>query len=258
MSKTVAIVQARMSSTRLPGKVLYTIAGLSMISLIFKRLCLSKTIDSVILATGEGPANDALAVAAQDAGYLVYRGSEDDVLDRYAEAAHQENAEVIVRVTADCPLVDPAVIDRVVAYREAHDLDYCTNVYPPSWPDGLDVSVFTRKTLEAAHREATLRSEREHVVPWMWKQSPLEGGHRLSAANIACETDLSHHRWTVDETADYHFIKALATELGPHDIISSGYQEVLEAIERSPTLSAFNTKIPRDAGLAKSREEDLH
>lgn len=256
MSKTVAIIQARIASTRLPGKVLYEIAGRSMIGLVFERLSRSKTINQAMLATGEGAENDALETVVRDLGYKVFRGAENDVLARYAGAAKQENADVIIRITADCPLLDPQVIDDVVTYRKDRSLDYCTNVIPPTWPDGLDVSAFTRETLEAANREANLHSEREHVVPWMWAQSPLEGGTLLSAANLPSEQDLSHHRWTVDEASDFRFIRALSRELGPDGIATCNYLDVLEVLEHNPNLADFNTGIVRDAGLAKSREED--
>src|SRR5690606_21487233 len=123
-------------------------------------------------------------------------GSEDDVLARYAGAAEAAAADVIVRLTGDCPFADPEVIDDLVAWRDREGLDYVTNVLPPTWPDGLDCSVFTRATLEAAAANAQLPSEREHVVPWMWVNSDVQGGGRLRAGNRAAPENLSSYRWT--------------------------------------------------------------
>lgn len=253
MSRTVAIVQARIASSRLPGKVLYELAGRPLICLMIDRLERSARLDDIVVATGDGKANDAIASVLKERDVAVFRGSESDVLARYAGAAAAHDADIVVRLTADCPLMDADVVDRMIAARERDGLDFCTNVLPPSWPDGLDVAVFTSAALDAAHCEATLESDREHVVPWMWRQSNLEGGTRLRAANISAETPCPGHRWTVDEAADYRMVRALAAELGPEQMVKAGYREIVELLERRPEIRAINTGIGRDEGLAKSR-----
>lgn len=257
MSRTVAIIQARLGSARLPGKVLYELAGRPMIGLMVERVRRAQVLDEVVLAIADGPANDALARVAEELGIPVHRGPEQDVLARYAGAARVADADVIIRLTGDCPLADPDVITAVTEQRGSGGLDYCTNVYPPSWPDGLDVSAFTRKTLEWADREAKLPSEREHVVPWMWAQSSLEGGTVLSAANVPCPQDMSAHRWTVDSAGDYAMMRALAGHLGSQGLVQAGWREIAATLDAHPELSALNADEIRDEGLAESRKHDV-
>ena len=202
-----------MASTRLPGKVLYEVAGRPLILFMIERVRRVSELDDVVIATSENEENDALAAAASDAGVSVFRGSEDDVLERFDGAAADQEADLIVRLTGDCPITDPEVISAVIQQRAADDLDYCCNVKPETWPDGLDVSVFTRETLARANREATLPSEREHVVPWMWRMSSLEGGALLRAGNLRAPEDLSKLRWTIDDARDYQMLRTLAARM---------------------------------------------
>ncbi len=254
--KTVAIIQARLGSTRLPGKVLFEVAGRSMIGLMIERLRRARTLDEIVLATGDGPMNNALGHAVAALGIPVFRGPEGDVLARFAGAAQAHGADVIVRLTGDCPLMDPEVVDLVVRTRAEGGYDYVTNVKPPTWPDGMDVSVFTREVLAAAQAEARLPSDREHVVPWMWRQSSLEGGTRLTAENVAADRDLSGFRWTVDEAPDFEFLSALAGELGPEGMVRAGYRDILGLLERRPDIQALNQGCVRDAGYAQSLAGD--
>lgn len=256
MSRTVAIIQARMASTRLPGKVLYELAGRPMIALQIERARRTPGLDEVVLATSDRPENDGLAQIAAALGIAVYRGSEDDVLARYAAAAAEHRADIVVRLTGDCPLSDPDVIGMVLACRADRDLDYCTNVHPPTWPDGLDASAFTRAALERASAAARLPSHREHVVPWMWKNSPLEGGSELRAANVACPEPSSDQRWTVDDPADYLMMRALAEALGPRGMLEAGWRQILALLRSRPEIAGINAKGVRDAGLARSRASD--
>jgi len=256
MSRTVAIIQARLNSSRLPGKVLYELAGRPAVVLLIERIRRTAGIDEVVLATGDNAGNVALAEIITTLGVPVFMGPENDVLSRFALAAEEFSAENIVRLTGDCPFADPEVIGSVIAAREADDLDYCTNVHPPTWPDGLDVSVFTRNTLDMANREASLPSEREHVVTWMWKQSPLEGGSTLRAANIPCPENLSAARWTLDYAADYRMLRAVAAKLGPASVINAGWRDILAVLERHPEIAEMNRDVERDAGLALSLEMD--
>ncbi len=256
MSRTVAIIQARMQSTRLPGKVLLDLAGRPMLRLMVERLRRARRLDAICLASDEQPANDVLAAFGKNAGLLVHRGEVDDVLARYAGAAVTANADVIVRVTADCPFIDPVIIDELIELRDRERLDYCTNVLPPTWPDGLDVSVFTRALLETASREAALASEREHVVPWMWENCTLKGSQRYRAANLSAPRDFSNHRWTVDERNDYEFTQALAARLGDK-VITAGWRDIMNAVEQPPALAGINRHITRDEGYRRSLAQDM-
>ena len=178
------------------------------------------------------------------------------MLHRYAGAAEKFSADVVVRLTGDCPLADPAIIDDMILLRKDRNYDYVTNVKPPTWPDGLDVSVLKRSVLVEADAEAELTSDREHVVPWMWRHTVLEGGDRFSAENVAAPEDLSSHRWTIDESKDYLFLKALVRELGEDRIVNASWWDILDVIVRNPNLGRINMQINRDAGYLKSIQDD--
>jgi len=252
MSRTVAIIQARLRSSRLPGKVLYELGGRPMIAVMVERVRRTVGLDKIVLATGADPDNDPLAAIAEALGLPVYRGPEDDVLARYAGAAAAHGADIVVRLTGDCPLADPAVIGAVIARRAANKLDYCTNVKPPTWPDGLDVSVFTRALLERAAAQATRTVEREHVVPWMWDHVSFGNAGQFSGGNVPCPEDLAAERWTVDSAADYLMLRALATQLGPDDLVSAGWRRILEVLRANPDIRAINAGGIRDEALLKS------
>ena len=254
--KTVAIVQARIRSERLPGKVLYELGGRPLIAFMLDRIRRTQGIDEIVIATGDDPANAVLLGLAGDLGVTTFQGSEKDVLSRFADAARATAADRIVRLTGDCPFSDPAVIAALLTLQQEQGLDYCCNVLPPTWPDGLDASVFTRDVLEQADKEAALPSEREHVVPWIWKHCTLHGGNRFKAANMACAEDLSAERWTIDDPADYLMFRALCSELGAERLIAAGWREILDVMRNSPAIGRINAGIARDAGLAKSRAED--
>lgn len=254
--KTVAIIQARIRSERLPGKVLYEMGGRPLIAFMLERIRRTAGLDEIVIATGDDAANAALLGMARDLGVTTVEGPEKDVLARFAIAARATRADRIIRLTGDCPFSDPAVIEALLDLQARDGLDYCCNVLPPTWPDGLDASVFTRDVLEQADREADLPSEREHVVPWMWKNCTLHGGDRFTAANLACDEDLSSQRWTIDDPKDYLMFRALCAELGPERLLAAGWREILSVMRDSPTIGRINAGIVRDEGLAKSRAED--
>ena len=236
--------------------MLYELAGFPMIAFMIKRVKRAAEVDDVVLATGDGPENDALEAIATKLAIQVFRGSEDDVLSRYLGAATMSAADVIVRLTGDCPLADPQVISAVINHRAEHSLDYCSNVKPPSWPDGLDVSVFTFDTLSLAAQEAHLRSEREHVVPWMWKESSLENGTRLRAGNVPAPHDMSGARWTVDDARDYMMLRTLADTMGDERLLNADWLEIMDCTNAHPQIASLNAGIKRDEGLARSRAAD--
>jgi spore coat polysaccharide biosynthesis protein SpsF len=199
--KTLIIVQARMTSTRLPGKVLQPLAGEPMLTRLVDRLRRVKHADGLVIATTTNATDDPIAALCAEQGVPCHRGSEHDVLSRYADAAGLHGAEVVVRITSDCPLIDPALIDQVIAVYEEGDSDYVSNMLPPTWPYGMAVEVFSASALTQAHAEATQAAEREHVTPFLYWHP-----ERYRLRNVASPVDLSHHRWTVDTPEDYALV----------------------------------------------------
>ena len=167
--KTVAIVQARMGSVRFPGKTMRTICGTPMIGLLLKRLASAKLIDQIVLATSEASCNELLSAYVRKLGYTVFRGDENDVLDRYYQAAKEVYADSIVRITGDCPLIDPILVDAVIAKFLDSSVDYAANKLPPTFPDGLDCEVFSFQSLDLAWNETRTPYEREHVTPYLYE-----------------------------------------------------------------------------------------
>lgn len=244
----VAIIQARVGSSRLPGKVLEPLAGRPMLRRVVDRVGRARRVARVAVATSRAPADDALEALCRTGGIPCYRGSEEDVLSRYAEAARAFGADPIVRITADCPLIDPAIVDRVLEAYAAGAVDYVSNIDPPSYPDGLDVEVFSADALERANAEARLRSEREHVTLYIRNHPQL-----FRKRNVLGERDLSALRWTVDEPADLEVARAIYQRLGEEPF---GMEDVLRLLQKEPEISRANSGIARDEGLAKSLRED--
>lgn len=207
---TIALIQARMGSSRLPGKVLRPLAGKPMIDWVLTRASRARLLDRVVLATTDRPADDALAAHVAALGHAVERGSESDVLDRFARAAAAQQADVVVRITADCPLIDPALIDAVIDLRNRTGADYASNTDPATYPDGLDVEVFTLAALTQAAEQARDGFDREHVTPFL-RRDPFR------RAALTHDSDLSALRWTVDEAADLAVVDRLARALGTDD-----------------------------------------
>ncbi len=238
--KVVAIVQARMGSTRLPNKVMKPIAGIPMIELLLARLAKSKQIDQIVLATSTDERNTPLVEHVQKLGYPCVRGSESDVLDRYLVAAWQTQADVVVRITGDCPLIDPILVDQVIAQFKAEGVDYLSNTMPPSYPDGLDTEVFTLQALERAGRESQDQFDREHVTPYLRKL----GLYKTSAMKHS--EDLSALRWTVDEPADFEVVSQVFAHFAPN--IHFSWTEVLGLQRSQPAVFAANHNIMRNEG----------
>jgi glutamate-1-semialdehyde 2,1-aminomutase len=247
--KTVAIVQARMGSSRLPGKVMRSIGGKPMIELLLSRLASASTVDAVVLATSTEGANDPLARHVQSLGYSVYRGSEDDVLDRYYQAAREADADIVLRITGDCPFVDPGVVDSVVMALRDEKADYCSNVAPPTYPDGLDVEVFTAEALERAWNEASSPRDREHATPYL-RESGL-----FRTANVASDVDYSSERWTVDELADLELVNVIADHFSPRTDFS--WDEVIALKTSYPELFDGNSHLIRNEGALMGSGQKL-
>jgi spore coat polysaccharide biosynthesis protein SpsF len=236
-----AIVQARMGSTRLPGKVLKEAAGKPLLAHLLERLSRARTLDRIVVATSTDGRDDAIAELCGRLGVPVFRGSETDVLDRYFRAAEEFGLDVIVRVTADCPLIDPELVDEKVEFflQNRGRFDLVTNRHPLTYPDGLDFDVLSREALGHAWRSATAPHHREHTVPFFW-----ETGMRVHNF-VDPENRFRRHRWTLDYPEDYELIRRIIEALyceGEH----FGTPEILAHLERHPELSGLNTKhIPR-------------
>jgi len=246
-----AIIQARMSSTRLPGKVLMPLAGRPMIRHIVERVRASG-VDEVIVATTREAADDPLVAYLEEERLCgVFRGSEDDVLERYYLSAKEAGAEIVVRVTADDPLKDPDVIDQALGFlAEDPGLDYCSNTLKPTFPEGLDIEAFRFSALEKAHREARLPSDREHVTPYIWKHGDI---FRLK--NFEHEEDLSSWRWTVDKPQDMEFMRQVFGALWDGDSVLS-YRTVIDHLKRHPELMEVNAGTVRNEGYLKSIQDE--
>jgi spore coat polysaccharide biosynthesis protein SpsF len=251
---TLLITQARMGSSRLPGKVLKPLPnGESLLTCHLRRAQQARLVNHTLLATTVEPTDDALNTEAQRLGVEVFRGSEQDVLDRFYQAAKPHNPSWVVRLTSDCPLIDATLIDAVVAFAQAHDLDYATNAQPATYPNGFDVEVCRFRALERAWHEATLPSEREHALPYIWKNSPLHGGAMFRAASLLNPFPHEGHlRVTIDNAEDYDLVCHLVHTLGAH----ATWRQYTKHLLAHPELVALNAHLNRNAGYAKSVAAD--
>ncbi len=244
--KTVAIVQARMGASRLPGKVLAKLGGEPVLFWVTRAARSALGIDDVWIATSENAADDAVAAWAINHNIPVHRGSEHDVLDRFAGAAKASAADIVVRLTADCPFLDPQVVAQTVRLRAMTGADYASNIDPPTWPDGLDCEVLTAGALFAAAAEAKRPSDREHVTPFVRNNRARFSSETL----IAPLPGLAGERWTLDTPSDLEFLSAVAERL-PSDRAPS-HLEVLAVIDREPKLREINSNALRNVGFTKS------
>lgn len=236
--KVVAIIQARMGSTRLPGKVLKKVMDTTLLEYQLERVRRSALIGQIIVATTVREDDNAIVRLCEELGVNVYRGSENDVLSRYYEAAVHNKADVIVRLTSDCPLIDPEVIDGVIQlYLESVGADYASNALIRTFPRGLDTEVFSFQTLEEAYLKAKLPSEREHVTSYIHSQP-----ERFKLINFSNDQDVSCHRWTVDTKEDYALIQQILQTLYP---VKPDFtmQDVLDLLEQHPAWVELNAHI---------------
>ena len=249
MSDAITIVQARMLSTRLPGKVLMPIGDRPMVLHVLERA--AEIGQAVVLATSHHPADDPLAKTAADAGWTVFRGDPDDVLDRFVRAL-PDTARYVVRVTADCPFLDPSIGRSILATLRTSGVDYVANTLEPTFPDGLDTEALTVAALRRAWEETELKSDREHVTTHVWRQP-----ERYRLWSLRHVPDLSAERWTVDDERDMEFARALEQRLAnvPPSDRHSMYA-VLGVLEREPELRQINQGTHRNEGLAKDIEEE--
>jgi glutamate-1-semialdehyde 2,1-aminomutase len=247
--KIVALVQARMGSTRLPNKVMKPICGIPMIELLLTRLARAKELNQIVVATSVDERNLPLVAHVRQLDYACEQGSENDVLDRYVQAAKKHQADVVVRITGDCPLVDPDLVDEVVRRFKTADVDYFSNTNPPSYPDGLDIEVCTFKALEQASQETGALFDREHVTPYLRKPG------QFKTAAMQHNQDLSALRWTVDEPADFAVIEKVFRHFHPRTDFT--WAEVLNLQLQQPDLFNINQHIIRNEGATMGTGQKL-
>lgn len=247
--RVIAIVQARMGSTRFPGKVMKSIINKPVIELLLKRLALSNEINQIVVATSIDPNNKDLKNHVTSLGFECFAGSEEDVLDRFYEAAKITNADIIVRITGDCPLIDPDIVDSIIKKYKNSNSEYVSNVNPPTFPDGLDVEVFAFSALEIAQKEATSSYDREHVTPFI-RNSGL-----FQISNYENESDLSSLRWTLDELEDLVVIDSVFNHFKPN--INFTWLDVLSLYQNSPDLFSINKKYSRNEGSSMGTGQKL-
>ncbi len=247
--RIVAIVQARMGSSRLPGKVLKKIGGKSVIEILLSRLSQSKLLTSIIVATSLKKENDLLCKELLRLGYPFYRGSENDVLKRYYYAALKEKADVIVRITGDCPLIDAQLVDSTINLFLKKNVDYVSNSNPPTFPDGMDVEVFSKYGLFLAHKEATQPYQREHVTPFLRST-------KFKTLNLKSERDYSNFRLTLDELDDLKLIQAVFKNFSSD--IYFGYEKVIDYLRANPQIKNINKDILRNEGAEMTKGQKLY
>lgn len=247
--KVVALVQARMGSTRLPNKVMKPIGGIPMIELLLSRLSRAREVDQIVVATSVDERNQVLVEHVRQLGYACTQGSENDVLDRFVRAAKAHQADIVVRITGDCPLVDPNLVDEAIRRFRAAGVDYFSNTNPPTYPDGLDIEVCSFKALEQASQETSRPFDREHVTPY------LRDPGRFRSAAMQHGQNLSELRWTVDEPADFAVIEKIFEHFTPR--IDFSWSEVLHLQYQRPGIFSLNQHLIRNEGAAMGTGQKL-
>ncbi|MDH7604644.1 MAG: glycosyltransferase family protein [Melioribacter sp.] len=236
-----AIVQARTGSTRLPNKIFKELCGKPILWHVINRLSYSKLISQIIIATTILPEDDTIEEFCKINNILFYRGSSDDVLSRYYETAKKFNAEIIIRITSDCPVIDPQIIDKMINnffdFYDKEKIDYMSNTIIRTFPRGLDAEIFPFNVLEKTHLEAKQNYEREHVTPYIYQHPEI-----FKIKNFACEKDYSFHRWTVDTIEDFELIEKIYESLYKENDIFY-FEDILKLFEKYPDLVNINKDI---------------
>ena len=244
----VAIIQARMSSTRLPGKVLLPLANKPVLAHVVERLSYSRLIEKIVVATSVDSSDDPIADFCCENNILFFRGSLENVLDRYYQTATQFDASAVVRITADCPVIDPVLVDAVITGFLSGNYDLYG--LDGEFPDGLDCTVFSLSALKKARLNAKLKSEREHVGPYIENNPQL-----FNNGSLKIFKGLQHHRWTLDEPEDYLLLTEIFEQLYSPDPPFLTY-DILQLIQKKPELLSINHKIVRNEGYLKSIKND--
>jgi len=248
-NKPTIIIQARTGSSRLPRKVLSKIQSKPMIWHVINRVKKIKNVEQIILATSTNVSDKPLVKIAEKEKIFAFTGNTNDVLDRYYQASLKYNANPIIRITGDCPLIDPRLITKMLDFFQNKKYDLVANNLNPTYPDGLDASIFSFSALEQAWKKANLQSEREHVVPYITKNKNL-----FKIFSYENSKNFSNYRWTVDEKNDLSFVRKIYYLMKPKTIFYSN--DILKLIKQNPKLLTINSSINRDEGYAKSLKND--
>ncbi len=247
--KITCIIQARTGSERLPNKVLEEIENLPMICHIINRIKKAKNIDQIILATSNVESDKILLNIAKKFEIIGFAGDEKDVLDRYYNAAILYHANPVIRITGDCPLVDPILLDKMIDFFQKSNYDYVSNTLERTFPDGLDIEIFSIGALKKTYDESKWSSEREHVTPYI-----LKNQNKFKTYNYKNEKNLSHLRWCVDKQNDLLMIKRIFQEMRPNHFFST--DDILKIISEKPDISQINCDIVTNEGYKKSIQND--
>lgn len=248
--KATIMIQARVGSRRFPKKVLVKIEKKPLISHVINRVKLGKGIDQIILITTKRKDDKILLKIANENGILSFAGNSNDVLDRHYQCAKLYNADPIIRITGDCPLIDPNLITKFLRYFRTKKYDYTNNNIPPSYPNGLDVEIFSFKALEKAALNAKMQSEREHVSPYI-RNNPK----KFKIYSFKNKIDLSKHRWTVDEKKDLKFVRKVFSLMRPKLIFYT--EDILKIISKNPQILKINSGINPNEGYQYSLNHDI-
>ena len=250
--KVTAITQARCGSTRLPAKVLKSVGCDTLLDIHIKRILQAHEIDDLVVATTDEDGADKIVEIAEKHSVRAYKGSINDVLERFYRSVIDQKPDLVVRLTSDCPLIDPCVIDQIINVCKSGEYDYVSNTLEPTFPDGVDVEVFKFSALKKAFDEATLKSDREHVTPYIWRNSTVKGGSLFKSLNVANPENYSKYRITVDTIEDFEVIKYLIEELG-QDL---GWKEYIDFLDKHPKIKQLNDFHERNEGYMKSLLND--
>lgn len=251
--RIVAITQARLGSKRFPRKILKKIQGKTLLDIHLDRIKNSKLINEIIIATTTSKKDKKLIDFAKKNNVSFYAGRENDVLDRFYNTAKKFNVDIIIRLTSDCPLIDSNLIDNMITkFQSIDDIDYLSNIFSESYPDGQDIEVFTFEALEKAWNKSTLKSDREHVTPFIRKNSDYFGNKMFKAKNISSNINYSNVRMTVDEEVDFQVIKILINKLGFND----NWENYSKLYRDNIEIAKLNSHIKRNEGYQKSIIED--
>ena len=248
--KVTVIIQARMASTRLPGKVMKEVLGKPLLSYLIERIRCCKGVKDIILATTLNPEDDSIATLGRNEGVKVFKGSENNVLERFHEAATMFGAMHIMRITADCPFIDPDFLYMLIKYYFAENPDYTNNCTCPTLPDGLDAEIFNFETLDYAYKHALLPSELEHVTPYIQSHPEF-----FKILNWTHHDDLSHLRWTVDKPEDLEFVRQVIESIYPGNK-NFRTKDILDLLYQRPELVKINADFTRNEGYLPSLEVD--
>jgi len=238
--KVVAIIQARLGSTRLPGKVLMDMGGRTVLARVVGRLRHTTRVDEIVVATTDSVADDAIVRECHQLEVSCFRGSEKDVLDRYYRAARAFAAGAVVRITSDCPVIDPQIVDETIRIFQQQRGDYASNVFPRTYPRGLDIEVFTVAALEQAWRNAHEAYEREHVTPYFYRHPEL-----FRLVSQRGQIDHSHYRWTLDTAEDLELLRKIYGCFDDRDDFS--WYEAVQLMQREPELAEVNSRVVQNA-----------